>query len=243
MVLLAYRTLRHGPEVPVDAAIAREQTAVPSASPSAKNALPVAPASASAPSREAGRQQKTAETPHASAAAPIAASSSVGGPQTHALTAKPADTPKVTTPASNAPERLPQHSDPIAAAAPKQTPSNVVAEPSPASLRAEPERSDAARTEESDVLQEVQPEISQKALNTIHGSVKLGVALQVDSSGAVSAAELSSPSGSSFFNEAALKAARRWRFQPAGESGATRLYEVHFQLTPRGVQTSLTRPH
>ena len=243
MVLLAYRTLRHGPQVPVDAAIARERTALPSASPSSKNAPPIAPASASAPSREAGRQQKTAETPHASAAAPIPATSSVSGSQTHALTAKPADTPKVTGPASNATERLPQHSDPIATAAPKQTPSTVVAEPSPASLRAEPERNEAVRAEESDVLQEVRPEISQKALNTIHGSVKLGVAVQVDSSGAVSAAELSSPSGSSFFNDGALKAVRRWRFQPAGESGATRRYEIHFQLTPRGVQTSITRPH
>ncbi|HKT48581.1 MAG TPA: TonB family protein [Candidatus Acidoferrales bacterium] len=247
MAWLAYRTLRHGPEVPVDAAIAHDQTAVPAASsssnsPSLKNAPPMAPAPASVSSHEVGRQQKPVESQHGSTAASVPASSSAAGSQAQTPAVKPADTSKV-APASNAPERLPQHADPIAAAAPKQTLPSVVAEPSPASLRAEPERSEMPRTDDSGVLQEVQPEITQRALNTIHGSVKLGVTVQVDSSGAVSAADLSSPSGSSFFNDAALKAVRRWRFQPAGESGATRRFEIRFQLTPRGVQTSLTRPH
>jgi TonB family protein len=80
------------------------------------------------------------------------------------------------------------------------------------------------------------PDVSQKALNTIRGSVRLAVTIQVDASGKVSSSELSSPSGSSYFNEAALKAAARWQFQP----GAGSRYIVHFQFTTRGAQATLS---
>src|SRR5206468_10052861 len=67
----------------------------------------------------------------------------------------------------------------------------------------------------ADVLQQVLPDISEKALATIHGKVRLTVLVQTDAAGKVRAAQLDSPSGSSFFNDAALKAAKRWQFQPA----------------------------
>jgi TonB family protein len=61
----------------------------------------------------------------------------------------------------------------------------------------------------------------------------------------VADATLESPSGSSFFNDLALKAARRWQFQPSeGASDATsRAYLLHFQFTQAGPKASVTPAH
>jgi TonB family protein len=62
------------------------------------------------------------------------------------------------------------------------------------------------------VLQQVMPEVSRRALNTIRGRVKVSVQVQVDTSGKVSEARLVSPGPSKYFASRALAAARQWKF-------------------------------
>jgi TonB family protein len=69
------------------------------------------------------------------------------------------------------------------------------------------------------VLQEISPDVSQTARNTITGHVKVGVQVSVDTSGNVSQARLVSPVGSKYFANQTLAAARRWKFSPARVNG------------------------
>ncbi|HEY6370647.1 MAG TPA: TonB family protein [Candidatus Sulfotelmatobacter sp.] len=63
-----------------------------------------------------------------------------------------------------------------------------------------------------EVLHQVLPDVSPSARNTITGTVKVGVRVEVDSSGKVTAAKLTSPGPSKYFAGLALKAAQRWEF-------------------------------
>jgi TonB family protein len=63
-----------------------------------------------------------------------------------------------------------------------------------------------------EVLDQVLPDVSEKALATIQGIVRVTVRVQVDSTGNVSEAALDSPGPSKYFADLALRAARRWQF-------------------------------
>jgi TonB family protein len=69
------------------------------------------------------------------------------------------------------------------------------------------------------VLQQVSPDVSRGAQNTITGRVKVSVQVTVDASGNVSEAKLVSPGPSQYFANRALAAARRWRFNPPQVDG------------------------
>ena len=69
------------------------------------------------------------------------------------------------------------------------------------------------------VLQQVPPEVSRGAQNTITGHVKVSVQVAVDASGNVTEAKLTSPGPSRYFAARALAAARRWRFNPPQVDG------------------------
>ncbi len=70
-----------------------------------------------------------------------------------------------------------------------------------------------------EVLQQVSPEVSQGALRTIQGTVRVRVKVAVDPSGSVTSATLDSPGPSKYFASRALQAARRWEFSPAEVDG------------------------
>jgi TonB family protein len=70
-----------------------------------------------------------------------------------------------------------------------------------------------------EVLNQVLPDVSDKARSTIHGTVRVGVKVHVDPVGNVSSAELDSPGPSKFFAEKALQAAKNWDFAPAKLDG------------------------
>ncbi|HXJ06122.1 MAG TPA: TonB family protein [Candidatus Acidoferrum sp.] len=70
-----------------------------------------------------------------------------------------------------------------------------------------------------EVLDQVLPEVSQKARDTIRGRVRVGIKVHVDPAGAVSNAELDSPGPSKYFAELALQAARKWAFTPPEVGG------------------------
>jgi TonB family protein len=64
------------------------------------------------------------------------------------------------------------------------------------------------------------PDVPRKARETIQGKVRVNVRVRVDPSGRVSGAKLDSPGPSKYFSELALKAARRWKFDPAKVDGS-----------------------
>jgi len=84
-----------------------------------------------------------------------------------------------------------------------------------------------------EVLDQVLPDVSEKARGTIHGHVRVAVKVQVDAAGAVSSAELDSPGPSAYFADLALKASQKWVFTPPEVDGKSVPSEwvLHFVFT------------
>ena len=86
-----------------------------------------------------------------------------------------------------------------------------------------------------EVLHQVLPDVSKSAQNTISGTVKVGVRVEVDPSGKVTTAKLTSPGPSRYFAGLALKAAQRWEFSPPVADGkptaSTWLIQFRFKRT------------
>ena len=95
--------------------------------------------------------------------------------------------------------------------------------------------SSAARGE---VLDQVLPDVSEKARATIHGVVRVTVRIHADPTGNVADASLDSPGPSQFFADLALKAARRWQFGSPEMGGHSVPSEwlIRFEFTPSGVK-------
>jgi TonB family protein len=111
----------------------------------------------------------------------------------------------------------------------------VVPEPSP--LIPPPEeqpKAPAAEVVPGEVLNEILPDVSQKARDTIRGRVRVSVKVHVDSSGDLAGAELDSPGPSKYFAGLALQAARRWEFAPAKVAGSSVSTDwiVRFEFSP-----------
>jgi len=73
--------------------------------------------------------------------------------------------------------------------------------------------------EKGEVASRVLPDVPLQASETIHGTVKLAVRVQVDASGNVSYAAIDSPGPSKYFARIALDSARSWKFKPAQTDG------------------------
>jgi TonB family protein len=97
-----------------------------------------------------------------------------------------------------------------------------------------------------EVLQQVLPDVSDKARSTIWGTVRVGVKLFVDSSGNVTGATLDSPGASKYFAGLALNAARKWEFAPPkvdGQPVASQwLVRFHFTNTATNAFPQQTAP-
>lgn len=124
---------------------------------------------------------------------------------------------------------------------------------SPASLRTEtktpadaPSRSAAdsgTSPNHGQVLDQVLPDIPDKALATISGKVRVTVLAHVDATGNVSAAEFENPGPSKYFADAALKAVRRWEFSSPAVGGRSVPSEwlVRFEFSSSGIQAYPTQ--
>ncbi len=93
---------------------------------------------------------------------------------------------------------------------------------------------------------QVVPEISARAKDTIQGTVRVFVKLQVDASGNVSDAELDNGSNR-FFGEQAVNVSRRWTFTPPqvdGQNAAERMAAAlsSFPAEPTKVFPTQTNP-
>ena len=64
------------------------------------------------------------------------------------------------------------------------------------------------------MVQQVLPDVPQKARDTIQGTLRVSVRLHVDRSGSVTDAEFESPGPSKYFARLAMQAAKSWKFTP-----------------------------
>jgi TonB family protein len=118
------------------------------------------------------------------------------------------------------------------------------ASPSSASLGSETSsptkapKSTVTASTRGEILDQVLPEIPEKARATIHGTVRVSVLLRVDAAGNVSEAKFDSPGPSQYFADLALKAARRWEFNPpeAGGRSVPSDWRVRFQFSQSGAK-------
>ena len=104
------------------------------------------------------------------------------------------------------------------------------------SITSSPGTSNASPSARGEVLDQILPDAPQKALDTIHGVVRVAVRVHVDPTGNVSDATLDSPGPSQYFADLALKAARRWQFNSPDVGGHSVPSEwlIRFHFTPAG---------
>ncbi len=122
-------------------------------------------------------------------------------------------------------------------AAPNPTASPLANSKSPAGISP----TDASATVgKGEVLDQVAPAASAKALATISGTVRVGVKVHVDAAGNVSNATLENRGSSRYFSDLSLKAARQWVFTPPEVHGRTvpSDWVIQFHFTKAGPQMS-----
>ena len=77
-------------------------------------------------------------------------------------------------------------------------------------------------------INEVLPNPSRSALQTIRGTVKVTVRVTIDQQGTVIAASPEDPGPSRYFERLSVDAAKRWTFTASGEPQRTMLLRFHF---------------
>jgi len=94
-----------------------------------------------------------------------------------------------------------------------------------------------------DVLRRVMPRVSAGAQNTIRGTIRIVVKVDVDATGNVTQARLQLAGPSQYFARLALEAARDWKFKPALANGQAVASEwvVRFGLSRHGIEGSAER--
>jgi TonB family protein len=137
--------------------------------------------------------------------------------------------PAVQTAPQPSPQSRPQTVAPQAA---PQTAPAVTPKPAAAQPVASPKKAVASGGE---VVHQVLPDVSKSAQHTITGTVKVGVRVEVDPAGKVTASKLTSPGPSKYFAGLALKAAQRWEFSAPVVDGkptaSTWLVQFRFKRT------------
>jgi TonB family protein len=84
----------------------------------------------------------------------------------------------------------------------------------------------------SDIVEQALPDVSRGARNTIEGTIKVNVRVNLDSSGAVSGALFERRGPSEYFARKSMEAARKWKFTP----NAARAWVLHFEFRRSGVR-------
>jgi eukaryotic-like serine/threonine-protein kinase len=158
--------------------------------------------------------------------------------------AQPATQPSP-PPASPKPEPAPKpvaHVNAPRAKAPDPEPfaAKKPAAPSAASPSPRPAVTSPASTPaRGQVTHKAMPEVSQRALETIRGKVRVSVKVNVDASGKVTNAAFETPGPSKYFSDAAIHAAKNWTFAPPNSNGEKVPSEwlLRFEFAPAGTET------
>jgi len=157
-------------------------------------------------------------------------------PAESASNSTPAEKPSATKPASSA--KVPISTPKKSSSEPALTETAQPAAPTPVPpVKAASGPSDAAKGE---VLDQVLPDVSDKALATIRGTVRLSLRLHVNAGGTVDSAEPEPPAASQYFTEQAIKAAKRWQFSAPEVNGHSVESEwlLRFEFTPTATNVS-----
>jgi len=93
------------------------------------------------------------------------------------------------------------------------------------------------------VVHQVLPDVPQKARDTIQGTVRVRVRVQVDPAGDVTGADFDAPGPSRYFARLAMQAAREWRFEPPTVNGQKVASEwvLRFEFRKTGTRAVPTR--
>jgi TonB family protein len=195
-----------------------------------------------------GRRPESSSSATTTAAQPSAQPGGVEQPARREV--PPASKPSAVPPKSNSPKATAEKKPNKTIVAQPQP--STVAAPTPASVRTDtfpsanapntnaPSSAVTAASARSalraEVLEQVLPDASEKALASIHGTVRVSVRVQVDPTGNVSDAALDSAGPSKYFADLALKAARRWQFTSPEVNGHSVPSEwlIRFHFKPSG---------
>ena len=117
-----------------------------------------------------------------------------------------------------------------------RTPPDTAAKPAPQPPVHEPAPAPKlAAASGGEIVHQVLPDVPQSARNTITGTIKVNVLVEVDPSGKVTTAKFKSAGPSKYFAGLALKAAQRWEFSPPQVDGkptpSTWLLQFRFKRT------------
>jgi len=106
-----------------------------------------------------------------------------------------------------------------------------------------PTAATAAASGKGGVAHQVLPDIPRSAMNTINGTIKIAVRVDVDASGKVTGTKLTSAGPSKYFAGQVVQAARRWEFSAPVVNGqpTTSAWVLRFRLKRSGVQVSPER--
>ena len=83
------------------------------------------------------------------------------------------------------------------------------------------------------------PEVPQSALDTIQGTIRVGVKVQVDRSGNVVGTGFESAGPSKYFARLAEQAAQKWKFAPSQDNN--RQYILRFEFAESDVRASVVK--
>jgi len=87
-------------------------------------------------------------------------------------------------------------------------------------------------------VQQVMPTVSKSARDTVRGTIKVRVKVEVDPSGNVQTASLVSPGPSKYFARQAMQAAQQWKFAPP-QGQDPRTWIVRFGFKRSGTEAVL----
>ena len=129
------------------------------------------------------------------------------------------------------------------AARPAANAHTTSAAPAPESLPVPFSKTKPAADSKGEVVRRVLPEVPKSALDTITGTIKIGVRVETDPSGKVTGAKLASAGPSKYFANSAVKAAERWEFSPSQVNGqpAASTWMLRFRFRRTGVEVSPER--
>jgi TonB family protein len=118
----------------------------------------------------------------------------------------------------------------------RQTAKAAAPAPSPAPPAASPPP--AGNSDQGRVLQQVEPAVSNSARNTISGTIKIRVKVEVDAAGNVERGSFITEGPSRYFARQAMEAAQKWKFAPPQVNGnaAPSAWILHFGFKRSGIE-------
>ncbi len=141
-----------------------------------------------------------------------------------------------------APQRAAATTPSISNAIPSRTPADTAAaadvSPNDETRSAIPASSEPASPEP---INEVIPDTPRSALQTITGTIRIAIRVEIDKAGAVIAAHSQIPGPSRYFERLAREAAMEWTFTPTS-SDASRVMLLRFYFKREGVTAEATPP-